>query len=156
MEYLFEDFVAGFLEDKFSPEWKVEYQKSDAYVSDEPKVFNMQHDIYLTGNGRKVIIDTKYKVRDRNFKVDPKKGINQSDLYQVITYAVKRGCHEVFLLYPNISETLAEPDVFQIRTGFKNIETITITAMEVPFWSRENFVSIESRLRDVLKTKLSL
>lgn len=156
MEYLFEDFLAGFIEDHFSGPWKVEYQKADAYLSNEPQVFNMQHDIYLTGKGRKVIIDTKYKIRDRNFKADPKKGISQADLYQVVSYAVKRGCHEVFLLYPNITEELAAPDVFRINTGFENIETITVTALEVPFWSRENFQDIPSRLKNMLATHLSL
>jgi 5-methylcytosine-specific restriction enzyme subunit McrC len=31
MEYIFEDFVAGFLEQHFSKDWHVKYQKSDEY-----------------------------------------------------------------------------------------------------------------------------
>src|SRR5204863_7667212 len=45
MEYIFEDFIAGFLETHFSSDWKVKYQKSDLFVSSRPKAFQMQHDI---------------------------------------------------------------------------------------------------------------
>ena len=48
MEYIFEDFLAGFLENKFSKDWKIEYQKSDEYLSNIPRVFNMQHDMCLS------------------------------------------------------------------------------------------------------------
>src|SRR5690606_20308745 len=51
MEYIFEDFLAGFLETWFSKDWKVHYQKSDMYLAETSEgnnVFNMQHDIFLT------------------------------------------------------------------------------------------------------------
>src|SRR5690606_32667184 len=46
MEYIFEDFIAGFLQRHFSDLWKVKYQKSDMYLTDE-QVFQMQYDIFL-------------------------------------------------------------------------------------------------------------
>lgn len=147
MEYIFEDFVAGFLEQNFSDDWKIEYQKSDAYLSDEPKVFNMQHDIFLSRNGRRIIIDTKYKMRDPMFKKDPKKGVLQNDVYQVLSYAFKRGCNEVLLLYPNIDTVVTSPDVFRINTPFSN-STIKVTAAEIPFWSdMAIFADMEDRLK---------
>ena len=117
MEYIFEDFLAGFLENKFSSDWNVEYQKSDEYLSNNPKVFNMQHDIFLTsrhGAKRKVIIDTKYKIRSDNFETDPKNGVAQSDLYQMVSYAFKRGCTDIILVYPNISNNLNGEYSFEI------------------------------------------
>ncbi|MGA3014368.1 MAG: hypothetical protein ABSD71_10075 [Bacteroidales bacterium] len=153
MEYIFEDFIAGFLECHFSKSWYVKYQKSDEYLSNNPRVFNLQHDIFLTskdGFKRNIIIDTKYKLRDRNFKQDKKKGIEQSDLYQMVSYAYKRGCNEILLLYPNINETLHDPDTFEINSGFQDNVVVKITAIEVPFWSTQNFSLLSERLKELL------
>lgn len=147
MEYIFEDFFAGFLESKFSRRWKIEYQKSNAYLVDEPRAFQMQHDIFLTDNsGRKIIVDTKYKIRDANFKQDKKKGVSQSDLYQMVSYALKRGCTELLLVYPNISETLNDGDAFEIISGFEGHEKVRITAIEIPFWSFNDFQGLDDAL----------
>jgi len=153
MEYIFEDFIAGFLEHHFSDKWIVHYQKSDQYLSNDPRVFNMQQDIFLISKedeNRKIIIDTKYKIRDDYFKNDPKKGIQQSDMYQMVSYACKRGCTEVFLFYPNISEFVNESDTFNIKTGFDISDVIKVTAIEVPFWSIENLKFLEVKLIDQL------
>lgn len=152
MEYIFEDFIAGFLETYFSDTWLVKYQKSDEYLSNKPRAFNLQHDIFLTskdGLKRNIIIDAKYKIRSADFKTDNKKGIAQSDLYQMVSYAYRRGCSEVILLYPNISEGLFEPDTFEINSEFDKDIGIKVTALEIPFWSTDNFASIESRLMEL-------
>jgi 5-methylcytosine-specific restriction enzyme subunit McrC len=158
MEYIFEDFLAGFLETKFSKEWKIEYQKSDEYLSNTPRVFNMQHDIFLTSrkdNTRKIIIDTKYKIREDNFKSDPKKGVQQSDLYQMVSYAFKRGCTELILVYPNISDFQNPSDEFEIISGFARADKIKVRAIEVPFCSLNDFKNIESNLYNVLLNELN-
>ncbi len=119
----------------------------------------MQHDIFLTSKSnrdRKIIIDTKYKVRDPNFKNDLKKGVAQSDLYQMVSYALKRGCTELILIYPNISEVLKEPDTFKIISGFDGRETIEIKAVEVPFWSLTDFEGLESRLFEEIEKVLEV
>ncbi len=155
MEYIFEDFVAGFLEKHFSSEWKVEYQKSELYLTDE-RVFNMQHDVLLTHKespNTKIIVDTKYKLRG-NFKADKKRGIAQSDMYQITSYALKRGCNNVLLLYPNIDEKCLEPDIFAITSGFNNSGKIKVTAAEIPFWSKDNFSSITNTMKASLETLL--
>lgn len=157
MEYIFEDFVAGFLEEHFFSDWKVEYQKSNEYLSNNPKVFNMQHDIFLTSklSGKTVIIDTKYKLRADNFKQDGKKGIAQADLYQMVSYAFKRGCTDIILFYPNLSDTIHEADKFEIVSGFDGNETVTVTAFEIPFTSLLNFENLDRKLNQHLETILS-
>ena len=161
MEYIFEDFVAGFLEQNFSNDWKIKYQKSDEYLatnSSGRKVFNMLHDIFLTSkrSGKKIVIDTKYKLRSVDYKKDIKKGIAQADLYQMTSYAFRRGCTDVFLLYPNLTDNINEPDIFEIASGFNKVDTITVTAMEIPFWTDEVFnkETLENRLCETLKTNL--
>jgi len=160
MEYIFEDFLAGFLENKFSLDWKVEYQKSDEYLSNNPKVFNMQHDIFLTsrhGSKRKVIIDTKYKIRQDNFKEDPKKGIAQADLYQMVSYAFMRGCTDIILVYPNSSDIINTADSFEIISGFEGADKVNIIAIEIPFWTMNNFNSkdLDDKIFKVMEDNLN-
>lgn len=152
MEYIFEDFVAGFLEQHFSDHWKVKYQKSDMTLVSKPEVFTMQHDIFLTscdGSNRQIIVDTKYKVRQ--IEEDGKAGVSQSDLYQVVSYAYRRGCTEVILIYPNKDEALLPPEVFEIESGFAGKDIIKVKVVEVPFWSVDNFEGLETKLNYQLK-----
>ena len=63
MELIFEDFIFGFIQTKFSSVYTIIPQKSDLYLHQSPQTFNMQHDILLThkGTGEEIILDTKYK-----------------------------------------------------------------------------------------------
>ena len=154
MEYIFEDFIAGFLENKFSSEWKVEYQKSNMNLSSKPDAFQMQHDIFLTlkkDKTKRIIVDTKYKLRGGDFKEDKKKGISQADMYQMVSYALRRGCKDVILLYPNIDEALNESDSFSVKSGFQEDVNISIVAAEVPFWSIADFTNLSTNLYGALK-----
>lgn len=155
MEYVFEDFIAGFLERNFSDNWHIKYQKSDMYLTDE-RVFQMQHDIFLVSKKDdtiKIIVDTKYKLRG-DFKNDRKRGIAQSDLYQMTSYAFKRGCNQVLLLYPNQAETLSAPDRFTI-SNFDSTQTIEVIAVEVPFWSRKGYQLVEQNIFEALSKLLN-
>jgi len=158
MEYIFEDFVAGFLEAEFSTHWKVEYQKSNLYLTDKPQqAFQMQHDIYLTlreDPNVRIIIDTKYKLRPDNDPNDNKRGIAQSDMYQMVSYGLRRGCNHILLLYPNYAETCQESHTFTVSSGFDNQHKMYITAAEIPFWSMNNFSGLKTILSDSLKAIL--
>lgn len=141
MELLFEDFIAGFVKTHFSNEWDVEFQKSEMYVSDEPKAFRMMHDIYLKGisgmnKDKCIIIDTKYKLRSVEDKKSNKKGVSQADIYQMVTYAVKRNCGEVILMYPCALGQASESNTFKINYA-NNAKQIKIHVIDVPFWCDE-------------------
>jgi len=157
MEYIFEDFIAGYFELYFSKDWIVEYQKSDKFLTDE-SVFKMQHDIVLTHRNHsslKIIIDTKYKIRNNESREDKKRGVMQSDLYQVTSYAFRRGCKAVLLLYPNYTEVLQHDSHFTISSGFNENDKIYVTAAEVPFWSINNFDTISHSLYEKLNKLLN-
>ncbi len=154
-EYVFEDFIAGFLEKHFSADWEVKYQKSDLYLTDE-MAFQMQHDIFLVSkrdSSINIIVDTKYKLR-RNFKEDKKKGIAQNDLYQMTSYAFRRGCSNVLLLYPNQSDEIKQYDRFYISSGLYYNHKIAVVAAEIPFWSRKGHQNIEGLLFRTLRSLL--
>jgi 5-methylcytosine-specific restriction enzyme subunit McrC len=98
MEYLFEDFIFGFIE-KEIPSINAKSQRSDTYL-DEEGVFKLKPDLFLQTSERSLIADTKYKIVYSDDK-DPKKGISQNDLYQMLAYAVRFEVDEIVLFYPN-------------------------------------------------------
>lgn len=65
---------------------------------------------------------------------DPKKGISQSDLYQMLAYAVRFGIQEIKLFYPNSIATELQPEVatIEIKNTLANKKQINITAHQLP------------------------
>ena len=99
MEYVFEDFLNGFIEEELGDQYKVEYQKT-GWLTDE-QVFQLRHDLFLTNRttGQHLIVDAKYKLRGDE-ETDKKAGVAQSDMYQLVSYALRSGCKTGLLLYP--------------------------------------------------------
>lgn len=68
---------------------------------DGKKRFQTAPDILVKRNGETVlVIDTKWKMIGRNPE-DKKRGVSQSDVYQMMAYARLYRCREVMLLYPH-------------------------------------------------------
>jgi 5-methylcytosine-specific restriction enzyme subunit McrC len=153
MEYVFEDFIAGFVQTHFSKEFIVEPKKSELYLHQDPKTFNLEHDILLTNriSGEQIIVDTKYKPRWGNVSDDQKKGVSQVDIYQMISYAFRRGTHKVVMLYPNTSRSLSDDYVFKIADP-NNGHLIDIKVVDVPFWSDSNHGEIDELLKSKLES----
>jgi 5-methylcytosine-specific restriction enzyme subunit McrC len=131
MEYVFEDFIFGFMEThlkNIEGLKNLKYQKSDLYLAQlyeddqivKDKVFNLQHDIYFEYKAKKIIADTKYKIiynPDNETKnPDFKHGVSQADLYQLVSYAIRRKATDLYLLYP---ETLSERHSNKIEKSVK-------------------------------------
>ncbi len=131
MEYVFEDFLYGFIEKEIegvNPKGQV----SGTFL-DEAKNFGLKPDLILDLGNKLIIADTKYKIVYSD-EFDQKKGVSQSDLYQMLAYAVRFGIKEVKLFYPNTIST-------SLQTGFANIqikdtlalgEQISISAHQIP------------------------
>ena len=98
MEYVFEDFIFGFIEKEISS-INAKSQRSDTYL-DEGGIFKLKPDLFLKTSEKSLIADTKYKIVYSDDK-DPKKGISQNDLYQMLAYAVRFEVDEIVLFYPN-------------------------------------------------------
>jgi 5-methylcytosine-specific restriction enzyme subunit McrC len=109
MEYIFEDFIFGFIADKW-PSINVKSQSTDYLALNQgEKVFQIRNDIYINDQ---LIIDTKYKLRAKNDGL--KAGVSQSDLYQMVNYALRRNCRNVLLLYPSTKLTPNISASFQV------------------------------------------
>lgn len=167
MEYVFEDFIYGFIDREIegvNPKGQV----SGTYL-DEAKSFGLKPDLVLDLGYKKVIADTKYKMVYAD-SLDPKKGISQSDLYQMLAYAVRFGIQEIKLFYPNSIATTIAKDVasIHIKDKLADEKKITITAHQLPILDTtmtvatlltcnklgDCFVTLKEELKDVLQTIL--
>lgn len=111
MEYIFEDFIFGFISDKW-PALNIRSQSTDYLALNKgSNVFQIRNDLYIPD---KLIIDTKYKIRSNNDGL--KAGVSQADLYQMVSYAIKRKCSNVLLLYPDAKNKRNTPATFQIQS----------------------------------------
>lgn len=155
MEYVFEDFITGFIQDHFGKDYWVEPQKSDLYLHQDPKTFNLQHDILLTHKitKEKIIVDTKYKPRGVEAISDNKKDVSQADMYQMISYAYRRGTDKVLMIYPNALGNQIEDHIFVVKNA-RGDDNIKIKVIDVPFWSEQNHSLIQDSLLAKLKNVL--
>ena len=75
---------------------------------------------------------------------DPKKSISQSDLYQMLAYAVRFGIQEIKLFYPNFAATELQPEVatIEIKDTLADEKQINITAHQLPIIDKSITVAI--------------
>lgn len=129
MEYVFEDFIFGFIEKELEG---VKAKSQARYSLDEEHHFGLKPDLLLYANERKIIADTKYKMVYAD-DLDKKKGISQNDLYQMVAYAIRFKATDIKLLYPNTikKETTNELKTIEIVDELANNAKITIKAHQV-------------------------
>ena len=153
MEYVFEDFLFGFI-DKEIDLIGVKAQLGSKYLTKENK-FKLRPDLILELEDRKIIADTKYKIVYSDDK-DPKNGISQTDLYQMLAYAVRFNIIEIILYYPN---TLIQDQEHKmemiIEDSIANDEEIKVKAWQIPIINRQMFLpdyNYENKIKDNFKS----
>ncbi len=147
MEYVFEDFIFGFIEKELESV-TAKAQPSDKYL-DEGKAFNLKPDLWLKTKFKSLIADTKYKIVYSDEK-DPKKGISQNDLYQMLSYAVRFEVDEIILFYPNtIKQNQAEQTELAIKDALAGGKEILIRVYQLPIINRELFKTEISNKTDL-------
>lgn len=134
MEYVFEDFIFGFI-DKELEKVSAKPSRSDTFL-DVGEAFKLKPDLWLEINEKSVIADAKYKIIYSDEK-DPKKGISQNDLYQMIAYAVRFEVDEIILFYPNtIKQGQEEETELTIKDALADGKEIYIRAFQLPIINR--------------------
>jgi 5-methylcytosine-specific restriction enzyme subunit McrC len=130
MEYVFEDFIFGFIEKEIES-IQAKAQRRDTYL-DESKFYNLKPDLFLQSSLKSIVADTKYKIIYSE-ESDPKKGISQNDLYQMLAYAVRFDVDEILIFYPN---TLKKGDLssseISIRDKLAGEREIKINIYQLP------------------------
>jgi 5-methylcytosine-specific restriction enzyme subunit McrC len=135
MEYVFEDFIFGFIEKELDAV-TAKAQRSDTYL-DEARNFNLKPDLFLKTEYKSLIADTKYKIVYSDEK-DPKKGISQNDLYQMLAYAVRFDVDEIILFYPNTVKDFQEHSTeLIIKDAIAGGKEISVKAFQLPILNLE-------------------
>jgi 5-methylcytosine-specific restriction enzyme subunit McrC len=137
MEYVFEDFIFGFIYKEIK-EVKAKSQESSKYL-DQEKKFSLRPDLYLEIGSKKIIADTKYKVIYADVK-DPKDGISQNDLYQMLAYAVRFNVDEIKLFYPDTIDGYNEKEgKIIIKDNLAGGVDINVKIYQLPIINRKLF-----------------
>jgi len=137
MEYVFEDFIFGFI-DKEIDAIKAKAQDGSKHLDVEQN-FALKPDLYLRLDVKNIIADTKYKIVYADHS-DSKKGISQSDLYQMLAYAVRFEVKEVVLFYPNtIQIKTPNESELSIVDELANGQKIHIRSCQLPIINFELF-----------------
>jgi 5-methylcytosine-specific restriction enzyme subunit McrC len=158
MEYIFEDFIFGFIENEI-PSVVAKAQRSDIYL-DESRAFNLKPDLFLKTEFKSLIADTKYKIVYSDEK-DPKKGISQNDLYQMLAYAVRFEVDEIILFYPDTIKHHQENSAeIIIKDSLANNKEISIKAFQLPIINKKLLtqeLKTETGLKELFEpTKIAL
>jgi 5-methylcytosine-specific restriction enzyme subunit McrC len=130
MEYVFEDFIYGFISTELE-EITAKSQRGDIFLDNE-KNFALRPDLWIKTESFSCIADTKYKIVYSDSD-DARKGISQADLYQMLAYAIRFEVKNVQLLYPGTVVNYAGQS-FQISVtdALANNTEVKIEAYQVP------------------------
>jgi len=107
MEKVFESFVAAKLRKHIGNDVILRTKDSQYSLFDTPaRAFALRPDMVLEYDGRKVILDTKWKLlsNSRNH------GISESDMYPMYAYSKKYSADSVVLIYPR-SDAVRKIDI---------------------------------------------
>jgi 5-methylcytosine-specific restriction enzyme subunit McrC len=114
MNELFEEFIgqkcrALFRAQKVTLQGPKKYLLTD--IDSGQGVFMTKPDISIqAANGRKWIIDTKWKMLD---PAKDKDGVQQQDIYQMYAYSHNYRCNDVFLVSPYHDSLAAQPGIYR-------------------------------------------
>ena len=118
--------------------------------------FRMINDIVVQLEDKSYILfDTKYK-KIYNSKevedIDPIYNISQSDIYQMVSYAVGSGISDIGLLYPKLLEenTTSELPIYEIEDEFTNDVKIKIYPFKVNIIHEEGLkMGVDGKLENI-------
>jgi 5-methylcytosine-specific restriction enzyme subunit McrC len=150
MNTLFEEFIGRTLRRAlYGTDLDVRLQgpRNHALIGDDlTGRFATRPDIFVSRKGRPVlIIDTKWK-RLKGQIDDPKRGVGQADVYQMMAYAQVYQCNRLMLLYPHHNEIDAEE-------GFLSSHRISgtlDTRLSVASITLSDFASLGHRLKKLV------
>jgi 5-methylcytosine-specific restriction enzyme subunit McrC len=155
MNTLFEEFVGRTIRRALSgTNLRVDLQGPQSHALIDQKTnarrFATRPDIVISRNGRpSLVIDTKWK-RLKGAIDDRKRGVGQSDVYQMMAYAHVYDCKRLILLYPHHHE-LAEEGMLAVHQIANKADSLIGIATVDLFDPRK----VKSLLRRLLLNKAS-
>jgi 5-methylcytosine-specific restriction enzyme subunit McrC len=98
--------------------------------------FTLKPDITILENDEvKLILDAKYK--------NPDKGIFQSDVYQMLAYALRYKCRRLFLVYPAFHRLLKPMEIINTYTIPTEVGDLELSSIQIDL--REKDVGLIQR-----------
>lgn len=154
MNMLFEEYIGRLaVRAVAGTQYRVRLQggRRHCLISDDPEgrmLFQTKPDILILDGNRVVqIIDTKWKRISARIE-DPKQGVSQADVYQMMAYAHLYDAPKVTLLYPHHAALGSDPGLqagFKITGHAATIETKSIDIASGAFvveWIREKILHL--------------
>ena len=166
-EVLFEGFIGGFMQSVLSSEAVVKLQASEMSVFSKiiykgksyGKALRMKHDILVDHKEKGLfILDTKYKRLERfedglDITDLVEEEVKSSDVYQLLTYARRRGAKDVYLLYPLFRYEDVEPDIpYGVSPDENEENPINVHFVRLPFVFEEDVEATKNKLRAVIES----
>jgi 5-methylcytosine-specific restriction enzyme subunit McrC len=137
-EVLFEDFISN-LSAKYFKNIHAQVQEP----LDDEENFYIRPDLIVGSKNKPTkIIDIKYK------DVKGYSNVSQADIYQCVTYAMKKGCDNVTLLYPSFDNSNKNLENVVIINTDKNTK-ITVSFKFIECCPPENMKSIKEYEKSV-------
>lgn len=151
MEYVFEDFVFGFMEKEIEG-LNAKAQSANTYL-DNTRHFALKPDLLLNYNGQHIVADTKYKIVNLSVN-DLKKGISQKDLYQMVSYAIRFESKKILLFYPNSigSPQACEIKTLEIQDTLAEGQEIEVKAYQIPIIGNYKMLLNQSDNSDIFSS----
>ena len=168
-EVIFEEFIEGFVRTHLDTEFQATAQTRDLYLATATppdgkpgKYFQLRHDLLLKRlplqkEEKPLVIDTKYKTLPvTNDKIIPG-SVAQADMYQLVSYALRRGTPNTHLFYPDsLRHPAANPPANRLdytiedRLSGSN-STITVSAHRLPIVAPNAFLQQSQELANGFK-----
>lgn len=154
MNALFEQYVAKLLTKALSGSgYRVSSQGGhrDCLFEENTGRFRTKPDLIIRQGDRTVlVIDTKWKRMSPRID-DPKQGVSQADVYQLMAYSQLYRCQNVMLLYPHHGDLPPDP----IRTCYAIAnagakENLVVATLDVTGPSRTHVQALEALVQSVL------
>ncbi len=118
----------------------------------ETKRFQTRPDLCIQKDGRNIlIIDTKWKNIEHP-DIDPKYGVKQSDVYQLMAYSQLYNCPRVVLLYPHNGK-LPAGSIHQMYSIAKQSaqEKLTVATVDIT----ESHIKIQNELKKIVEKQVA-
>jgi len=154
MNALFEQYVAKLLTRALSGSgYRVSAQGGhrDCLFEESKGRFRTKPDLIIRRGDRTVlVIDTKWKRMSPRID-DPKQGVSQADVYQLMAYSQLYQCQNVMLLYPHHGDLPPDPirTCYAIANAGAN-ENLVVSTLDVTGSSRAHVQALEALVQSVL------
>jgi len=152
MEYVFEDFILGFIDKELDS--VIAKGQDRTKKLDVDGNFSLRPDLLLEINSKTYIADTKYKIVYSDPQ-DSKDGISQTDLYQMLAYAVRFNIENILLFYPNtIKNQQSKKSMIKIKDDLADGKYVFVQSYQLPIINRALFTGTadnQKKLADVFE-----